>query len=158
MAMPGSGAISLLQANQELGRSGGATISMNDAELRALAGVGGSGTNWAMSALYGKSAFAATISGSMGTTNSGGNISYSRGTYSIIGATGITGYTWVFTDYGGQATITATNAATVTITGPSYNRLNASTQTSFALYCDVVINGQTKRVPAIGGNYRIAQV
>ena len=36
MAMPASGAISLNQANVEIGNSGTATISMNDADVRTL--------------------------------------------------------------------------------------------------------------------------
>ena len=56
MTMPASGPISLGQANTELGFSATALISMNDAAVRTLAGVGGSGTQWSMSSLYGKSA------------------------------------------------------------------------------------------------------
>ena len=56
MTMPvASNAISLSQANTELGRSSTATLTMNDAALRTLAGVGGSGTTWSMSSLWGKS-------------------------------------------------------------------------------------------------------
>jgi hypothetical protein len=55
MTMPSSGPISLGQANTELGRSATATLTMNDSQLRTLAGVGGSGTTWSMSSLYGKS-------------------------------------------------------------------------------------------------------
>ena len=56
MTMPSSGPISLGQANTELGRSATATLTMNDSALRTLAGVGGSGTQWSMNSLYGKSA------------------------------------------------------------------------------------------------------
>ena len=56
MTMPSSGPISLGQANTELGFSATALITMNDAALRSLAGVGGSGTTWGMNSLYGKSA------------------------------------------------------------------------------------------------------
>ena len=56
MTMPASGPISLGQANTELGFSATALITMNDAALRTLAGVGGSGTTWSMNSLYGKSA------------------------------------------------------------------------------------------------------
>jgi len=54
MTMPASGPISLGQANTELGLSSTALITMNDAALRTLAGVGGSGTTWSMNSLYGK--------------------------------------------------------------------------------------------------------
>jgi hypothetical protein len=62
MTMPSSGPISLGQANTELGLSATALISMNDAAVRTLAGVGGSGTQWSMNSLYGKSAGFATVS------------------------------------------------------------------------------------------------
>lgn len=62
MTLPVSGPISLGQANTELGRSATATLSMNDSQLRTLAGAGGSGTPWSMNALYGKSAGFPTVS------------------------------------------------------------------------------------------------
>jgi hypothetical protein len=56
MALPVSpNAISLNQVNTELGLTATATISMNDAAVRTLAGVGGSGTTISMSNLHGKS-------------------------------------------------------------------------------------------------------
>ena len=61
MTMPSSGALNMggtsspVSVAQELGLSLTATISMNDANVRTLAGVGGSGTSWSMSSLYGKS-------------------------------------------------------------------------------------------------------
>jgi hypothetical protein len=62
MTMPSSGPISLGQANTELGFSATALITMNDAALRTLAGVGGSGTTWSMNSLYGKSAVTISLS------------------------------------------------------------------------------------------------
>jgi hypothetical protein len=50
------GTISLSQVNTELGRSATASINMNDAAVRTLAGVGGSGTIISMSNLQGKGA------------------------------------------------------------------------------------------------------
>ena len=61
MTMPSSGALNMggtsspVSVAQELGLSLTATISMNDAAVRTLAGVGGSGTSWSMNSLYGKS-------------------------------------------------------------------------------------------------------
>jgi hypothetical protein len=49
------GTSSPVSVAQELGLSLTATITMNDAAVRNLAGVGGSGTTWSMSSLYGKS-------------------------------------------------------------------------------------------------------
>lgn len=54
MALP-TNTISLGQVNSELNLSATATISMNDAAVRTLAGVGGSGTTISMSNLHGKS-------------------------------------------------------------------------------------------------------
>lgn len=50
-----SGQISLNDVNVELGLSGTALITMNDANVRTLAGVGGSGTQISMQNLQGKS-------------------------------------------------------------------------------------------------------
>jgi len=58
-----SGTISLSNVNTELGYSATALITMNDAAVRTLAGVGGSGTIISMSNLQNKSnSFSATIS------------------------------------------------------------------------------------------------
>jgi hypothetical protein len=59
MALPSSGVISLNDVNVELGLSATATISLNDAAVRTLAGIS-SGTI-SMSDLYGKSAAAASL-------------------------------------------------------------------------------------------------
>jgi hypothetical protein len=61
MTLPSSGPISLSQVDTQLGYSATAAISMNDAAVRSLAGVGGSGTAWSMSSLYGKPAGATTF-------------------------------------------------------------------------------------------------
>ena len=55
MALPNNTTISLSQVNSELGYGSTATISLNDAAVRTLAGVGGSGTSISMSNLWGKS-------------------------------------------------------------------------------------------------------
>lgn len=56
-----TGTISLSNVNTELGRSSTANISMNEAAVRSLAGVGGSGTVISMDNLRGKSSLAATL-------------------------------------------------------------------------------------------------
>jgi hypothetical protein len=59
--MPSSGPLNMggtaspVSVAKELGLSLTATITMNDAAVRTLAGVGGSGTQWSMNSLYGKS-------------------------------------------------------------------------------------------------------
>ena len=61
MVMPASGPLNMggtsspVSVAQELGLGLTSTISMNQANVRTLAGVGGSGTTWSMSSLYGKS-------------------------------------------------------------------------------------------------------
>lgn len=70
MTLPVSGPISLSQVNVELGLSATAPISMNDAAVRTLFGVGGSGTAISMSQGYGKSnQFAFTISSNQTNAN-----------------------------------------------------------------------------------------
>jgi hypothetical protein len=59
MTTPASpNSIALSQVNTELGLTATATITMNDAAVRTLAGVGGSGTIITMDNLRGKSSFA----------------------------------------------------------------------------------------------------
>lgn len=62
MTMPSTGVLNMggtsspVSVAQELGRSLTATISMNEAAVRTLAGVSStSGTSWSMNSLYGKS-------------------------------------------------------------------------------------------------------
>lgn len=61
MTMPSSGALNMAGTSSpvsvayELGLGLSTTISMDQAAVRTLAGVGGSGTTWSMSSLYGKS-------------------------------------------------------------------------------------------------------
>ena len=57
-----TGTISLSNVNTELGRSSTANISMNEAAVRTLAGVGGSGTIITMDNLRGKSNASVAIS------------------------------------------------------------------------------------------------
>lgn len=61
MVMPSSGPLNMggttipVSVAAEIGLGLTTTISMDQANVRALAGVGGSGTSWSMSSLYGKS-------------------------------------------------------------------------------------------------------
>jgi hypothetical protein len=62
MTLPASGnSISLNQVNTELGRTATALIEMNDAAVRTLFGVGGSGTTISMSSGFGKSSLTISL-------------------------------------------------------------------------------------------------
>jgi hypothetical protein len=67
--MPSSGALNMAQTTSPvsvayaLGRGLTSTISMDDSDVRSLAGVGGSGTTWSMSSLYGKSPVSISLVG-----------------------------------------------------------------------------------------------
>jgi hypothetical protein len=96
MTMPSSGVLNMggtsspVSVAYELGLGLTTTISMNQAAVRTLAGVGGSGTTWSMSSLYGKSSLVinnaiscASLSSTSGTSttatinfNSNGSITY----------------------------------------------------------------------------------
>jgi len=83
MTMPASpnalnmaGTSSPVSVAYELGLGLTTTISMNQAAVRTLAGVGGSGTTWSMSSLHGKSnAVLAFTGGSFGSNISGSALS-----------------------------------------------------------------------------------
>jgi hypothetical protein len=62
MALPSSGPLSLSQVNVELGKSSTAQISLNDADVRALAQKPSGAIS--MSDLYGKSRFVIASGGS----------------------------------------------------------------------------------------------
>ena len=68
MTMPASGPLNMggtttpQSVANELSLGLTTTISMNQAAVRTLAGVGGSGTQWSMNSLYGKSAGFTTVS------------------------------------------------------------------------------------------------
>lgn len=113
MTMPASGPISLGQANTELGRSATATLSMNDSQLRTLAGAGGSGTPWSMNALYGKSAGFPTVS--LATVPSYSAAFYTTSTSINIYLYFNTNGTWSVQDDSGE--INSGNWGTPTTTG-----------------------------------------
>lgn len=94
MTMPSSGTLNLagtstpVSAAQELGLGLTTSISMNQANVRTLAGVGGSGTAWNINSLYGKSNRASvSYTYSANTANAALNVNtisgYSAGTSDI---------------------------------------------------------------------------
>jgi len=120
MTMPSSGQLNMAQTTSpvsvayELSRGLTSTISMNDSDVRSLAGVGGSGTSWSMSSLYGKSAFTPSLAG-LGAYGSLYAESYSPGAAAtaqiIFGSDG----SWTF--YGESLGNTSGNWGTPTTSG-----------------------------------------
>jgi hypothetical protein len=91
---------------------------MNDSDVRSLAGVGGSGTSWSMSSLYGKSAITISLSSLNGTYLNGypyiDNEAYSTTlTFNTNG-------TWQFNGYAGGLTDGSWATPTTTGIGSSY--------------------------------------
>ena len=113
MTMPLSGQLNMggtsspVSVAQELGLSLTATISMNDSNVRTLAGVGGSGTAWSMNALYGKSAYTPALRVDQSTAQSGTTFAVPAGTPSG------TVYTYLMVGGGGASTGAASNKAEV---------------------------------------------
>lgn len=79
MTMPASGALNMagtsspVSVAHELSLGLTTTISMNQAAVRTLAGVGGSGTTWSMNSLYGKSNRTLAFTGGSFGSNIAGN-------------------------------------------------------------------------------------
>jgi len=160
MTMPASpntlnmaGTSSPVSVAYELGLGLTTTISMNDAAVRTLAGVGGSGTTWSMNSLYGKSNL--TISNTLdchGLTDefgastarinfnpgNGGGITYfdpsiSYGSTAWASAAG----------YGSDYWIKITRVSGITPSGMTSGTLyQLSTQPS--MYITTVFSGQTR--------------
>ena len=93
-----TGTISLSDVNVELGRSSTANISMNEAAVRTLAGVGGSGTTISMDNLRGKSSLSVSYPGNVSSSFSGwdycGYVDGQVGAPTISGGTGSYSYSW----------------------------------------------------------------
>jgi hypothetical protein len=93
-----TGTISLSDVNVELGRSSTANISMNEAAVRTLAGVGGSGTVISMDNLRGKSSFSVSYPSNVSSSFSGydycGYVDGQVGVPTISGGTGSYSYSW----------------------------------------------------------------
>lgn len=121
MTMPSSGALNMgattspVSVNYELGKASPytQTVSMNDSNVRSLAGVGGSGTSWSMSSLYGKSAITISLASMSGQTFLGSPF-YDNEAYGVNMDFNTNG-TWEFNGY--AAGLTNGNWATPTTTG-----------------------------------------
>lgn len=136
MTMPSTGVLNMggtsspVSVNFELGNASPyqQTVSMNDAAVRTLAGVGGSGTTWSMNSLYGKSSrVAVTVTISASTQNYIANTAkvtgYSAGKTDVtfvinsgvvIGSASTGSYAFtVNTSWAAGDTVTVTNAGTV---------------------------------------------
>ena len=106
MTLPANN-LSLSQVNTELGRSSTASIDLNDAGVRTLAGVGGSGTQFGMSSLLSKTH---TFTGSF----SGGNQLSLRDVAISLGWDGVA---VLNISNNGTITSSSTGAYSLTITG-----------------------------------------
>jgi hypothetical protein len=139
MTLPSTGPISLANVNVELGLSSTTNISLNQTNVRTLAGVP-SGTI-SLSNLYGKSnALAITISpSSLYTTRSGaGSVTSAAATGSGTGGAG--GYTYAWTYVSGSSyTINSSTSASTTFT----TNLVAEQYKSGVYRCTVTSGGVT---------------
>jgi hypothetical protein len=82
------------------------TITMNDAAVRTLAGVGGSGTSWSMSSLYGKSNSYSVEYLVVAGGGGGGNSNYGGSSNQCCGGGGAGGYLASTATVSGSYTIT----------------------------------------------------
>lgn len=112
MTLPSSGAISMNDVNVELNRSGTTTISLNDADVRALAGVASGQIS--MSNLYGKSNVGEiwTNTGITAFTNNG--VMTDDGTNWAVATS--TGYV-LYSTNGGVSWVTTNRPTTVVLWG-----------------------------------------
>jgi len=134
MTMPASpntlnmaGTSSPVSVAYELGLGLTTTISMNQAAVRTLAGVGGSGTTWSMSSLWGKSSFAVSLAQLSGVTFDGFPI-YEQESYSVTLGFYSDG-TWQWNGY--AAGIASGNWGTPTTTNIGSNYWVRWTRTAF---------------------------
>lgn len=126
MTMPLSGPLNMggtttpQSVANELGLGLTTTISMNQAAVRTLAGVGGSGTSWSMNSLYGKSAgsFVVSLAELSGVTLSG--FPYSDNESYSVTLTFNTDGTWQFDGYAAGLTNGNWGTPTTTSIGSSY--------------------------------------
>jgi hypothetical protein len=109
----------------ELGLGLTSTISMNDAAVRTLAGVSGSGTSWSMSSLYGKSnSYSVEYLVVAGGGGGGNSASYGGSSAQVCGGGGAGGYL--------ASTATVSGAYTITVgSGGASITTAAGTDSSF---------------------------
>jgi hypothetical protein len=137
-----TGTISLSDVNIELGLSSTATISMNDAAVRTLAGVGGSGTIITMDNLRGKSSLTFSPDGSTNSGNPTGIYNYGSSNTSAT-ITASSAVTWNWTRNGSAGSASVAN-------GGSASSITFSLSRSTAVYrltywsVSVTANGVTK--------------
>lgn len=152
MTLPASGAISLSQVNTELGRGSTNAIDMNDSAVRTLAGVGGSGSQWSMNSLYGKSSLSASGVDdfrSYSTSASGGTAS-AFPSVNRSGGNGSYTYSWSFTSNPQGASLSNSTAQTPTV---SQNFVkNSSGGFSAVLQCVVTSGGSSVTVSNINAS------
>lgn len=149
MTMPSTGALNMggttspQSVNSELGQSLTATVSMNDSNVRTLAGAGGSGTSWSMNALYGKSAYTPALRVDNTTVASGQTFTVPAGTPS--GTT----YTYAIVAGGGGSGGTALTKAAVSRGGGGGGQVRTGT---FTVSAGQVITFAVGAAGAAGGS------
>lgn len=100
----------------------------------------------------------AAVSGFMNRVGSGAG-SFDRATYSVVFTPGPqtpTAYSWSLTDFNGLVTTSAANAATFTVTGPTYNSAEINSTGNLQVYCDVTVGGNVIRTPTKSDSYKIS--
>jgi hypothetical protein len=138
-----TGTISLSQVNTELGAASNAPISLNQSNVRTLAGVPSGPIS--MDNLRGKTNFTFTVSMSpTSQTLSGTTVNRSFAATTATASTGTpTSYTWSITnDLTGVYSIQS-GQGTATAIARVLNAQGGGTQHSAILVCSVVVNGVT---------------
>jgi hypothetical protein len=120
MALPNTGPLSMSQVNTELGRSSSANISLNEAAVRALAGVPSGAISF--QDLRGKSAFSVTADdvGNSGVTIAPDTAFSTSPNTTPVGGTAPYTYSWAYVS--GDASITLNSAG---IQNPTWERFFA---------------------------------
>ena len=138
MTLPSTGAISLGQVNTELGLSATAAISLNQSNVRGLAGVASGAIG--MSSLRGKSAVSVTMNKSK--TFAGGSASrYDKWTLTL-NVTGGTATAWSWAASGPYGYVQSGGAAaTCEVWGPAYDSGGFTSFSNESVSCYVTVGG-----------------
>jgi hypothetical protein len=138
MTLPSSGAISLSEVDTELGASATGGISMDQANVRSLAGVGGEGTLWGMNSLYGKSSTMTCALNTDSVSKTGTGLTTTQAvTCTPTGGTAPYTFSWTVVAGGGG----------ITINSPS------GQSTTFSATVEIVIESGVPHYETVSGTY-----